>query len=86
MQFFRSIPVATPLTHHWRAGLERMIEDGIQEGVFRSNLVPVVAAAFVASTIWGAMNVSVGIEVMDAVFDEIERWLIRSPVKKLRTR
>jgi len=67
--------VIAPLMYHWRAGLEQMIESGIREGVFRPNLVPVVAAAFVASTIWGAMNVGVGTEAMDSVFDEIERWL-----------
>jgi len=53
-----------------------MIENGIREEVFRPNLVPVVAAAFVASAIWGAMNVGVGIEAIDSVFDEIERWLL----------
>jgi hypothetical protein len=67
--------IVTPLLYHWRAGLEQMIENGMREGVFRPNLVPVVAAAFVASTIWGTMNAGLGIEVMDGVFDEIERWL-----------
>lgn len=74
--------IITPLIYHWRAGLEQMIENGMREGVFRPNLIPVVAAAFVASTIWGAMNVGVGIEVMDGVLDEIERWLLLSPRKK----
>jgi len=77
--------IVTPLMYHWRAGLEQMIEDGVREGVFRPNLVPVVAAAFVASTIWGALNVGVGIEVMDGVFDEIERWLVLSSNKKSST-
>lgn len=77
--------IIAPLMYHWRAGLEEMIENGIQEGVFRPNLVPVIAGAFVASTMWGTMNVGVGIEVMDGVFDEIERWLVLSLGKKLRT-
>jgi TetR/AcrR family transcriptional regulator, regulator of cefoperazone and chloramphenicol sensitivity len=76
--------VIAPLMYHWRAGLQQMIENGMREGVFRPNLVPVVAAAFVASAIWGAMNVGVGIEAVDGVFDEIERWLLLSPGKKLR--
>jgi TetR/AcrR family transcriptional regulator, regulator of cefoperazone and chloramphenicol sensitivity len=76
--------IIAPLMHHWRAGLQQMIENGMREGVFRPNLVPVVAAAFVASAIWGAMNVGVGIEAADGVFDEIERWFILSPGKKLR--
>jgi AcrR family transcriptional regulator len=77
--------IIAPLMYHWRTGLEQMIESGMREGVFRSNLVPVVAAAFVASTIWGTMNVGVGIEAMGGVFDEIERYLVRSPGKKLRS-
>jgi len=77
--------IVAPLMYHWRASLEQMIEDGVREGVFRPNLVPVVAAAFVASTIWGALNVGVGIEVMDGVFDAIERWLVLSSKKKSST-
>lgn len=76
--------IIAPLMYHWRTALEQVIEDGIREGVFRPNLVPVVAAAFVASTIWGTMTVGVGIEAMDGVFDEIERWLVRSPGRNLR--
>jgi AcrR family transcriptional regulator len=76
--------IIAPLMYHWRAGLQQMIENGMREGVFRPNLVPVVAAAFVASAIWGAMNVGVGMEAVDGVFDEIERWLLLSPGKKLR--
>jgi TetR/AcrR family transcriptional regulator, regulator of cefoperazone and chloramphenicol sensitivity len=77
--------IMDPLIYHWRAGIEEMIENGIREGVFRANLVPVVAAALVASTMWGSMNVSVGIEVMDRVFEEIERWLVLSSNKRSRT-
>jgi AcrR family transcriptional regulator len=77
--------IVSPLMYQWRAGLEQMIENGIREGVFRPDLVPVVATAFVASTIWGAMNVGVGIELMDGVFDEIERWLVLSSSEKAGT-
>ena len=77
--------IVSPLMYQWRAGLEQMIENGIREGVFRPGLVPVVATAFVASTIWGAMNVGVGIEVMDGVFDEIERWLVLPSSEKAGT-
>jgi len=76
--------IMDPLIYHWRAGIEEMIENGIREGVFRPNLVPVVAAALIASTIWGSMNVSVGIEVMDRVLEEIERWLVLPSGKKSR--
>jgi len=75
--------IIAPLMYHWRASLQQMIENGMREGVFRPNLVPVVAAALVASAIWGAMNVGVGIEAMDGVFDEIERWLLLSPSKEI---
>lgn len=74
--------IMDPLIYHWRAGIEDMIENGIREGVFRPNLVPVVAAALIASTMWGSMSVSVGIEVMDGVLEEIERWLVLSSGKK----
>jgi TetR/AcrR family transcriptional regulator, regulator of cefoperazone and chloramphenicol sensitivity len=70
--------IVAPLMYHWRAGLQQMIENGMRDGVFRPDLVPVVAAAFVASAIWGAMNVGVGIETVDGVFDEIERWLLKA--------
>jgi hypothetical protein len=33
----------------------------------------------------GALSLAVGIEVMDSVFDEIERWLVLSPSKRSRT-
>jgi TetR/AcrR family transcriptional regulator, regulator of cefoperazone and chloramphenicol sensitivity len=77
--------IIAPMVYEWRAGLEQMVENGIREGVFRPNLVPVVAAAFVASTVSGALSLTVGIEVMDSVFDEIERWLVLSPSKRSRT-
>ena len=77
--------IMDPLIYHWQAGIKEMIENGIREGMFRPNLVPVVAAALIASTMWGSMNVSVGIEVMDRVFEEIERWLALSPNKRSRT-
>jgi len=76
--------IMDPLIYHWQAGIKEMIENGIREGMFRPNLVPVVAAALIASTMWGSMNVSVGIKVMDRVFEEIERWLVLPTGKKSR--
>ena len=74
--------IIAPLTYHWRAGLQQLIEEGISEGVFRPDLVPVVAATLVASTLSGAINFTVGAEVLDSIFGEIERWLIISRKQK----
>jgi TetR/AcrR family transcriptional regulator, regulator of cefoperazone and chloramphenicol sensitivity len=74
--------IIAPLTYHWRAGLQQLIEEGISEGVFRPDLVPVVAATLVASTISGAINFTVGPEVLDSIFREIEQWLIISQKNK----
>ena len=74
--------IIAPLTYHWRAGLQQLIEEGISEGVFRPDLVPVVAATLVASTISGAINFTLGPEVLDSIFREIERWLIISQKSK----
>jgi TetR/AcrR family transcriptional regulator, regulator of cefoperazone and chloramphenicol sensitivity len=74
--------IIAPLTYHWRAGLQQLIEEGISEGVFRPDLVPVVAATLVASAISGAINFTVGPEVLDSIFREIEQWLIISQKNK----
>jgi len=74
--------IIAPLTYHWKAGLQQLIEEGISEGVFRPNLVPVVAATLVASTISGAINFTVGSEMLDSIFREIERWLLISQKNK----
>ena len=71
--------IVAPLMYHWRTGFQRMIEDGIIEGVFRPDLVPIVAAAFVTSTIIGATSLSVGAEILDEILREIERWLVIPP-------
>lgn len=76
--------IITPLTYQWRAGLQQLIEEGISEGVFRPDLVPVVAATLLASTISGAINFTVGAELLDSVFREIEQWLIIPQKKKPR--
>jgi len=77
--------IMDPLVYHRRAGIEEMVENGIREGVFRPNLVPAVTAALIVSTVWGSMNVSVGIEVMDRVFQEMERWLVLPSGRKSRS-
>jgi AcrR family transcriptional regulator len=74
--------IIAPLTYHWRAGLQQLIEEGISERVFRPDLVPVVAATLVASAISGAINFTVGPEVLDSIFREIEQWLIISQKNK----
>jgi TetR/AcrR family transcriptional regulator, regulator of cefoperazone and chloramphenicol sensitivity len=74
--------IIAPLTYHWQSGLQQLIEEGISEGVFRPDLVPVVAATLVASTISGAINFAFGTEMLDNIFREIERWLIISPKNK----
>ena len=74
--------ITAPLTYHWQAGLQQLIEEGISEGIFRPDLVPVVAATLVASTISGAINFAVGPEMLDSIFREIERWLIISQKNK----
>ena len=68
--------IVAPLTYHWRTGFQRMIEDGMREGVFRPDLVPIVAAALLTSTITGATSLNVGAEVLDGILREIERWLV----------
>jgi hypothetical protein len=71
--------IIAPLMHHWRTGLQLTIEDGVSEGVFRPNLVPIVAAALVASAITGASSLNVGPEILDGIFREIEGWLVIPP-------
>jgi TetR/AcrR family transcriptional regulator, regulator of cefoperazone and chloramphenicol sensitivity len=68
--------IMAPLMYHWRSDFERIIEDGIREGVFRSDLVPLVEAALITSTIIGAASLNVAPEVLDGIFRAIERWLL----------
>ena len=52
--------IIAPLMYHWRTDFQQLIEDGIKEGVFRPDLVPMVASALVTSTIMGAISSNVG--------------------------
>jgi TetR/AcrR family transcriptional regulator, regulator of cefoperazone and chloramphenicol sensitivity len=68
--------IMAPLMYHWRSDFERIIEDGIREGVFRSDIVPLVGAALITSTIVGTASLNVAPEVLDGIFRAIEHWLV----------
>lgn len=65
------------LNDAWRASVERILEAGIAEGIFRDDLHVPSAASLVAGALWGVVSL---FDLTDSRFDksceELERWLL----------
>jgi AcrR family transcriptional regulator len=65
------------LNEEWCAGVERVLADGRDAGVFHAGLDPAAAALAVVGALWGSIVlVDPTQERFDAVCREIEAWLV----------
>jgi TetR/AcrR family transcriptional regulator, regulator of cefoperazone and chloramphenicol sensitivity len=63
----------------WRGGIERMVAQGMQEGVFRTDIDPAIATALIMAVSAGATNAMIEPDKIDQLGAEIERWLAAKP-------
>jgi TetR/AcrR family transcriptional regulator, regulator of cefoperazone and chloramphenicol sensitivity len=68
--------IIEPLLGHWHYGIERWMAEGIAEGVFRPDLDPVRAAAFLVAAISGASAIGMTTKQLEQIFAEVEVWLL----------
>jgi AcrR family transcriptional regulator len=68
--------IMAPLTGHWRAGIRRLIDDGLAEGVFRAGLDPAAAADVVCAMLTGALDLGLDEPALDRLVTSIEDYLI----------
>jgi AcrR family transcriptional regulator len=68
--------VIAPLIGHWRAGIRKLIVEGLAEGVFRAGLDPATAADVVAATLTGALDLGLDEPALDRLAATIEDYLI----------
>jgi TetR/AcrR family transcriptional regulator, regulator of cefoperazone and chloramphenicol sensitivity len=65
------------LNEHWRAGVERVLVEGRDAGVFRAGLDPAAAALSVMGALWGSIVLAHPTrERFDAVCREVEAGLV----------
>jgi AcrR family transcriptional regulator len=65
------------LNDHWCAGVERILADGRDAGVFRAGLDPAAAALAVVGALWGSIVLAHPTQGrFDAVCREIEAFLV----------
>ncbi len=66
------------LNERWCAGVERLLAEGRDAGVFRAELDPAAAALAVVGALWGSIMLTQPTRTQfDAVCHEIETWLLR---------
>jgi AcrR family transcriptional regulator len=68
--------IVEPLFGHWRYGIERLLADGVADGVFRSDLDPAGGAAFFVAAITGAAWLGLSRQDRDGIFAAVEKWLL----------
>jgi hypothetical protein len=68
--------IIEPLLGHWQYGIERWLTEGVEEGVFRPDLAPARAAAFLVAALAGASAFAVATSQLEQIFAEVELWLL----------
>jgi AcrR family transcriptional regulator len=68
--------IVEPLFGHWRCSIERLLADGIAEGVFRGDLDPAGGAAFFVAAVTGAGWLGLSRQDRDGIFAAVENWLL----------
>jgi len=68
--------IVEPLFGHWQFGMKQWIAAGIEEGVFRPDLDPDAAAAFLVAAIAGTGVLGTPREQLERIFAAVEAWLL----------
>ena len=68
--------VLDDLEHYWHTGIEAILRDGVQQGVFRADLDPVAATHVITSFIRGQNFTDSDKSDFERECAEIERWLL----------
>jgi AcrR family transcriptional regulator len=70
--------IVEPLFGHWQFGMKQWIAAGVEEGVFRRDLDPDAAAAFLVAAIAGTGVLGTPREQLERIFAAVEAWLLVS--------
>jgi AcrR family transcriptional regulator len=76
--------IVEPLFGHWQFGIERWMTAGVDEGVFRRDLEPAAAAAFLTAAIAGTGVLGTSRQQLERIFAAVEAWL-RAPANTAGT-
>ena len=68
--------IVEPLFGHWQFGMKQWIAAGVEEGVFRRDLDPDAAAAFLVAAIAGTGVLGTTREQLERIFAAVEAWLL----------
>ena len=68
--------IVEPLFGHWQFGMKQWIAAGVEEGVFRRDLDPDAAAAFLVAAIAGTGVLGTPREQLERIFAAVEPWLL----------
>ena len=68
--------IVEPLFGHWQFGMKQWIAAGVEEGVFRPDLDPDAAAAFLVAAIAGTGVLGTPREQLERIFAAVEAWLL----------
>ena len=68
--------IVEPLFGHWQFGMKQWIAAGAEEGVFRPDLDPDAAAAFLVAAIAGTGVLGTPREQLERIFAAVEAWLL----------
>ena len=68
--------IVEPLFGHWQFGMKQWIAAGVEEGVFRRDLDPDAAAAFLVAAIAGTGVLGTPREQLERIFAAVEAWLL----------
>jgi AcrR family transcriptional regulator len=68
--------IVEPLFGHWQFGIERWMAQGLAEGVFRRDLDPIAAAAFLTAAIAGTGVLATSRQQLERIFAAVEAWLL----------
>jgi TetR/AcrR family transcriptional regulator, regulator of cefoperazone and chloramphenicol sensitivity len=73
--------IVEPLFGHWQFGMKQWIAAGVEEGVFRPDLDPDAAAAFLVAAIAGTGVLGTPREQLERIIAAVEAWLL-APAKQ----
>jgi AcrR family transcriptional regulator len=68
--------IVEPLFGHWQFGMKQWIAAGVEEGVFRPDIEPDAAAAFLVAAIAGTGVLGTPREQLERIFAAVEAWLL----------
>ncbi|MDR3572423.1 MAG: TetR/AcrR family transcriptional regulator [Anaerolineaceae bacterium] len=69
------LPMLKYLEKYWFGDIESLLQEGLREGVFRSDLDVVLATNMIMSLLRGSFMITIHPFDFDRAYQEVERWL-----------